>query len=575
MNSKILEKAKVWAENSAFDADFRNEISNLINSNNEEELTDRFYKELEFGTGGMRGVIGAGSNRMNIYTVRRATQGLADYINEQGVQTPSVAIAYDCRNFSDVFCKEAASVLAANGIIVHVYGELKPTPMLSYAVRELGATAGIIITASHNPPEYNGYKVSWSDGCQVTAPHDNGIIEKVNAVEDFGSIKVADYAQAMKDGMIKIIPTSLEEKYYSQVMELSLGDPELNKSLGVIYTPLHGTGNIPVRRVLKERGFENVTVVKEQELPDGNFSTVKSPNPEEVTALELAVKSAGQNDQVIVATDPDADRLGVMVKHDGEWLKLNGNQIGQLIFEYYLSKMKAQGKLPDDGVLITTIVTSDLGRKIAEGYGIRTLETLTGFKYIGSVMREVEENKSGTFIFGTEESHGYLFGDFVRDKDGVSATMLFCEMCAELHSKGLTAVDQLEKIHETYDYHEDSLVNKVIKGQAGASKILEIMKGLRGAPLKEIAGVKVVEIKDYQKEEILDPSTGGAKGKTTVPNSNVIAYYMEDGSRITARPSGTEPKIKFYFNLCGQDKNELKHMKKRYEDDFAKIIDAF
>ncbi len=576
MNEEILKKARMWSENEYFDDNFRKEIATLIANQDENELTDRFYKDLEFGTGGLRGVLGAGSNRMNTYTVRKATQGLADYIlsvTDSTEKQPEVAIAYDSRIKSDEFSKEAASVLAGNGIKVHLYSDLRPVPMLSFAVRQLGATAGIVITASHNPPEYNGYKVYWSDGCQIISPHDQGIIDRVNALKDLSDVKLIDFNQGLEQDRINMIPDSLEQIYFDKVDALLPGVPEYNREFGVVFTPLHGAGNYPVREMLKRRGFTKVNVVASQEKADGNFPTVSSPNPEEPSALKIAQESAGANDQLIIGTDPDADRLGVMVKHGGEWFKINGNQIGQLLLDYFLRKQHQKGAIPDDAVFVTTIVTSGLGELIAKKYGVRTIETLTGFKYIGSIIREIETDKSGQFVFGTEESHGYLLGDFVRDKDGVIASALFSEMCAELAHEGKTALDQLDVIHREHGYHIDSLVNKVIKGITGAQKIKDIMSFLRSQPPESIAGIKVATVKDYQEKTIFDRKSGEITGQTEQPASNVLAFYMEDGSRITARPSGTEPKIKFYFNLKGSEEKALSEKKASFEKDFAAIID--
>lgn len=575
MDDIILQKAREWAETAYFSESFRNEIKALIKKNDEAELTDRFYKDLEFGTGGLRGVLGAGSNRMNIYTVRKATQGLADYLLEWSAENkadPSVAIAFDSRRKSDEFSREAACVLAANGITVHRYTELRPVPMLSFAVRELGTTAGIVITASHNPPEYNGYKVYWSDGCQIISPHDKAIIEKANAIESFSAVSYMDYDDACNQGLIWMIPESLEESYFDRVESLCLGHRKANSKLGIVFTPLHGAGNYPVREMLKRRGFENVRIVASQEKADGDFPTVTSPNPEEPTALQIAKDTAVDSDELIIGTDPDADRIGVLVRHQGEWHKINGNQIGQLLLDYYLSKLKENQHLPQNGVYITTIVTSTLGQEIADSYNIRTIETLTGFKYIGSVIRELETENRGSFIFGTEESHGYLLGKFVRDKDGVIASTIFAEMCAELQQKGLTAVDQLDKIHRRYSYHTDSLVTKVFKGHIGAMKIRDIMSHLRRNPPDAIAGIPVVLIKDYDEKRIIDRISGELKGETEQPRSNVLAFYMKDGSRITARPSGTEPKIKFYFNLKGDDYQKLQETKQEYVKDFERRI---
>ena len=576
MDNKILDKAKEWSENKAFDQGFRKEISLLIEKNDESELTDRFYKDLEFGTGGMRGIIGAGSNRMNIYTVRLATQGLANYILsavENKYQKPIVAIAYDSRRFSKEFSQEAACVLSANDIEVFIYSNLRPTPMLSYAVRQLKATAGIVITASHNPAEYNGYKAYWNDGCQVTPPHDVGIIDKINEIKSFDEIKYFDFQSALNKKLVRYVDMELEMQYYNEVCALSMADKHVNENFGLVFTPLHGTGNIPVRAVLKKRGFKKVNIVREQEMPDGNFPTVDYPNPEEVSALDLAIKTAGSDDHLIIATDPDADRIGVMIKHQDQWQKLNGNQIGQLLLDYYLRKLKETDRLPENGVYATTIVTSTLGQKIADSYHVKSYETLTGFKYICGITRELEENQSGTFIFGTEESHGYVFDTFVRDKDAVMAAMIFAELCAELHAGKKTAIDRLEEIHQQFGYHQDALINKIIKGQSGAEKIREIMKHLRENPLKSIAGVNVETIKDYQKGEIIDCQTGKSIGTIDLPDSNVLAYYLEDGSRITARPFGTEPKIKFYFNLCGATQEILQNTQEKYKTEFMNIID--
>jgi len=577
MDSTILEKARIWANNDYFDSDFRKEINALIDEEAESELVDRFYKELEFGTGGLRGVLGAGSNRMNIYTVRKATQGVAEYMLEKTtkpVQDLAVAISYDNRHNSELFSRETASVFAGNGIKVFLYKQLRPVPMLSFAVRELNAEAGIMITASHNPPEYNGFKVYWSDGCQITPPHDQGVIEKANAIKEFGNIQWMDFQTAVEEYRIEMIQDEIEERYFNRVESLSVGNNAANRNYGVVFTPLHGTGNYPVREILRRRGFENVRIVKSQEKPDGRFPTVTSPNPEEPTALKLAVEEAAEDTHLIIGTDPDADRLGVMVKHNNEWLKINGNQIGQLMLDYYLSKLEQQNQLPENGAFITTIVSSELGKRIANGYGVNTIETLTGFKYIGSIMADLEKNKSGNFIFGTEESHGYLFGTFVRDKDGISASMIFCELCAELHQKGMTPIQQLDKIHQKHGFHIDSLINKVIKGQAGAQKITEIMEHLRHHPPKSVADVAVIRINDYLSKQIIDCRTGNIIGETTQPPSNVLAFYLADDSRITARPSGTEPKIKFYFNLRGKDAESMKSIKNRYETDFIATIDA-
>ncbi|OGG94988.1 MAG: hypothetical protein A2527_06515 [Candidatus Lambdaproteobacteria bacterium RIFOXYD2_FULL_50_16] len=572
MDTAVLKKAQAWATNPVFDAQFKAEIQGLIDQKQEAELTDRFYQDLEFGTGGLRGVIGAGSNRMNIYTVRRATQGLADHIQATVKGNKSVAIAYDCRRFSPEFSKEAAGVLAANGVKVYLFDRLRPTPMLSFAVRYLKATAGIVVTASHNPPEYNGYKVSWSDGCQVSEPDDQAIIDRVNAL-DFKEIKHLDFETAKKQGLVEIIGSIVDEAYYKLVLGLSLGNKAIYKNYGVVYTPLHGAGNVPVQEVLKRAGFEKVSVVPSQEKPNGEFPTVSYPNPEDPKAMAEAQKIAGPNDQLILANDPDSDRIGVMARHKGEWVKLNGNQIGQLLLHFYLSELAKSGRLPKSGHYVTTIVTSGLGAKIAQASGLKVHEVLTGFKYIGAVMRELDKDPAQSFVFGTEESHGYLFGDFVRDKDGVSANMIFAEMAAQLASQGKSVLDQLDLIHQEFGYHSDELINLTFKGQQGADQIQKILLTLRKSPPKEIGGVQVTEIRDYQNQSILD-AKAQVIGKLNLPKSNVLAFYLSDGSRITARPSGTEPKVKFYFNLTGPDQAELEAQKVRYVKDFTHLVET-
>ncbi|OGH03468.1 MAG: hypothetical protein A2600_10170 [Candidatus Lambdaproteobacteria bacterium RIFOXYD1_FULL_56_27] len=574
MENETLKKAQAWAQDPAFAPQFRQEIQTLIDQNNQSELTDRFYKDLEFGTGGLRGILGAGSNRMNIYTVRRATQGLASYILGQKLKDPAVAIACDSRNFSQTFAEDSAQVLAANGIKVYLYESLRPTPMLSFAVRHLKATAGIVITASHNPREYNGYKVSWSDGCQVTAPHDEGIITQVNGITNFGAIKTLDLETAKAKGLVVVIGKEVDEPYYQRVQGLSFPNPSLYKDFGVVYTPLHGAGNLPVRETLKRAGFGQVQVVASQERPDGNFPTVGYPNPEEPAALEEAQKAAGPKDQLILATDPDSDRIGAMARHQGAWQKLNGNQIGQLLFDFYLGQLEQAGKLPKKGHYITTIVTSRLGAKIAQSKGIKVHEVLTGFKYIGEQMLALDSQPGETFVFGTEESHGYLFGDFVRDKDAVSAAMIFAEMAATYHAQGKSLFDRLEEIHRQFGFHSDDLVNQTYKGKEGAEKIGRIMTGLRDHAPQEIGSVKVVEVRDYERQLSFNPQTGQTLGPIRLPVSNVLAFLLEDGSRITARPSGTEPKIKFYFNLTGKDPAGLERQKQLYVADFLKKIET-
>ncbi|MBF0277585.1 MAG: phospho-sugar mutase [SAR324 cluster bacterium] len=576
MQEEILKKARAWVENPYIDDNSKEEINRLIESSQEEELVSRFYKNLEFGTAGMRGKVEAGSNRFNVYVVRQASQGLADYLKQNAEDAPaSIAIAFDNRTHSEVFSQEAASVFAGNGIKVYIFPSLRPTPMLSFAVRELKTNAGIVITASHNPREYNGYKVYWSDGCQINAPHDSGIMAAIELIQDYSKIRSTNFETALKEKQIEIIEDQLDQKYYGQVEQLCLGDRENNKNLHFVYTPLHGTGNIPVREILQRRGFQNVSVVEEQELPDGNFPTVRSPNPEDPAAFTLAKKTARENEKLLLANDPDSDRLGALVRQNGDWINLNGNQIGQLLLDYYLRKLKEVNRLPLNGFVVSTIVTSELTRKIAEGHGLRYYETLTGFKNIGQIIRTRQDQGTGQFVFGMEEANGYLLGDFVRDKDGVSALVVFAEMIAELAAEGHKALDQLELIHQNFGFHEDSLINHVLEGKSGAEQIQNIMKELRTDPPKTIGRYKVNLLKDYQQNLMTDPQTGKVLGSLGLPVSNVLAFYMEDGSRITARPSGTEPKIKFYFNLCGDGKKALSEARKHYEQSFMSLIENF
>lgn len=576
MDSIILERAQAWAQNESIDTDSRAEIQQLIDTEQNDELVSRFYQTLEFGTAGIRGIMGAGLNRFNVYLVRQVSQGFANYLKEQNTENTSLsmAIAYDNRNNSEYFAHEAASVFAANGIQVLIYPELRPTPMLSFAVRELKTTAGVMITASHNPPEYNGYKVFWSDGCQISAPHDDGIMRSINAITDYGTIQRIDYEKGLQNQKIQLISQEVDQAFYDKIEQLSLGTPDHNAKLHVVYTPLHGAGHIPVMHVMKQRGFVHVTEVAEQALPDGNFPTVKSPNPETPSSFECALQTATEHDTLLLATDPDADRLGVMVRKGQEWISLSGNQIGQMALEYYLGTMKQQNCLPKDGFVASTIVTSELTRKIAESYGLNYYENLTGFKNIGNIIRKQEEQGTGTFIFGMEEANGYLFTDFVRDKDGVGATLVFAEMVADLAALGKTPLDFLDEMYQKYGYHEDSQINFVLEGKAGAEKIQEIMKKLRNAPPKSIGSVPVSLLKDYQQHTIWDMKQNTSVGTLETAKSNVLAFFLEDQNRITVRPSGTEPKIKFYFNLCGTSASELANTRKKYESVFTELIQS-
>lgn len=541
------EKYQMWLDSPVIDEATKEELRAI--ENDEKEIEDRFYKDLEFGTGGLRGIIGAGSNRMNQYTVGKATQGFANYIKKQGKEAMErgVAIAYDSRRCSTDFARDAALVLNANGIKTYIYKELQPTPILSYAVRKLNTVAGIVVTASHNPPEYNGYKVYWEDGAQVTDNRDVEIIEEVQQVVGFESIAKMELEEAKAAGLYNIIGEEVLDDYISQVKSLSVNKKiieKMGKDLKIVYTPLHGAGNKPVRRVLKELGFENVIVVPEQELPDPNFSTVKYPNPEERESLKLAIDLAQEVDaDVVVGTDPDCDRVGVVARNnDGEYVVLTGNQVGALLVDYYLGALKSKGKLPENGIVIKTVVTSELGAEIARHYGVEVLDTLTGFKFICSKIKEYEEAGKGKFVFGYEESYGYLAGDFVRDKDGVIASMLVCEMVAYHKSRGMTLYDALEDIWKRFGYYRDELRPIVLKGKAGMEKIANIMDGLRKDPPLEIAGTKVKAIEDYLLDEELN-----------LPKSNVLKYKLADESWFAIRPSGTEPKLKIYFSVKGED----------------------
>ncbi|TDT52006.1 phospho-sugar mutase [Fonticella tunisiensis] len=548
-----------------FDEETRKELTGL----DEREIEDRFYRELEFGTGGLRGVIGAGTNRMNIYTVRKATQGLANYILKKGIGNPSVALAYDSRRYSDVFAKEAALVLNANGIKTYIYKELRPTPMLSFVVRRLNLTAGIVITASHNPKEYNGYKVYWSDGGQITEEHAKGILKEITSV-DYGDIKTIDFERASMDGLYNYIEDEVEEDYIDLVKGLTINKSLIDKmadEIKIIYTPLHGTGNVPVRRVLKELGYKHVSVVKEQEMPDPNFSTVKYPNPEEHEVFTIALEMAKRDGaDLILGTDPDCDRVGVVVKNnEGEYVVLTGNQTGALLTYYMLSQLKELNKMPENPVVVKTIVTTELARRICDDFGVEIIDVLTGFKYIGEKIKEFEERGDKNFIVGFEESYGYLAGTFVRDKDGVIASSLICEMAAYYKSRGMSLYDGIMELYERYGYFREDLKSITLKGIEGSEKIKAIMEDLRNNTPKELAGYRVVKVKDY-KVGLEKDLLSGDKADINLPKSNVIQLILEDGSIVTARPSGTEPKIKFYFATIGRDmkdsSDKIENMKK-------------
>jgi phosphoglucomutase len=543
-----------WLSNPYFDEDTKAELRAI--EGDENEIKERFYMDLEFGTAGLRGVIGAGINRMNIYVVRRATQGLANYIIKQGGADKGVAIAYDSRHMSPEFAMEAAMTLAANGIKAYKFESLRPTPELSFAVRELGCIAGINITASHNPPEYNGYKVYWEDGAQFTPPHDKGVTEEVLAIEDLSTVKTTDEASAAAAGKYEVIGREIDDKYIAQVKAQVVNQKaidEMQDQISIVYTPLHGTGNIPARRVMKELGFTHVYVVPEQELPDGGFPTVSYPNPEAAEAFSLGLKLAGEkNADLVLATDPDADRLGVYVKDagSGEYIPLTGNMSGSLLCEYVLSQKKAAGKIPEDGQVIKSIVSTNLIDAVAKEYGCELIEVLTGFKWIGQQVLKNEKTGRGTYLFGMEESYGCLIGTYARDKDAISATAALCEAAAYYKQKGMTLWDAMVAMYEKYGYYKDAVKSIGLSGIEGLAKIQSIMETLRNNTPIEVGGYKVVSARDYKLDTIKDMASGEVK-PTGLPSSNVLYYDLNDGAWICVRPSGTEPKIKFYYGIKG------------------------
>ena len=545
---------KEWLDNPYFDEATKEELRNIAGDEN--EIKERFYMDLEFGTAGLRGIIGAGINRMNIYTVRRATQGLANYIIKQGGAGKGVAIAYDSRRMSPEFAEEAALTLAANGIKAYKFESLRPTPELSFAVRELGCIAGINITASHNPPEYNGYKVYWEDGAQFTPPHDKGVTEEVMAITDLSTVRTTDAQSARTSGNYQIIGREIDDKYIAQVKAQVVNQGAIDKmqdQITIVYTPLHGTGNIPARRVMKELGFTHVFVVPEQELPDGEFPTVSYPNPEAKEAFELGLKLAKEkNADLVLATDPDADRLGVYVKDtkSGEYIPLTGNMSGSLLCEYVLSQKKAKGEIPADGQVVKSIVTTNLVDAVAKYYGVELVEVLTGLKWIGQRVLENEKTGKGTYLFGMEESYGCLIGTYARDKDAISATAALCEAAAYYKEKGMTLWDAMVEMYEKYGYYKDEVQAIGLKGIEGLAKIQEIMEYFRSNTPEEIGGYKVLSARDYNADTVKDMTTGAVE-PTGLPSSNVLYYDLEDNAWLCVRPSGTEPKIKFYLGVKG------------------------
>ena len=565
-----------WLTNPVFDEDTKKELQAI--AGDDKEIKERFYADLEFGTAGLRGVIGAGINRMNIYVVRKATQGLANYIIKQGKQAQGVAIAYDSRRMSPEFSEAAALCLAANGIKAYRFESLRPTPELSFAVRHLGCVAGINVTASHNPPEYNGYKVYWEDGAQITPPHDTGIMDEVKAITNYADPKTMDKAEAQEKGLYVTIGADVDDAYIAELKKLVIRQDcidQYGKDIKVVYTPLHGTGNLPARRILKEIGFENVYVVPEQELPDGEFPTVSYPNPEAEEAFALALKLAKEKDaDLVLATDPDADRLGVYVKDtkSGEYICLTGNMSGCLLAEYEISQMQERdGFLPADGALIKTIVTSNLADEIAKNYGIRLIEVLTGFKYIGQQILGFEESGKGTYLFGFEESYGCLIGTHARDKDAIVATMALCEAAAYYKSQGKTLWDAMIDMYEKYGYCVDAVQSMAFKGIEGLEQMQQIMNNLRESIPSKIGSYDVLSARDYKLDTVKNMATGEVSS-TGLPTSNVLYYDLSDSAWLCVRPSGTEPKVKFYYGVKGTSLEDANRLSKELGEQVLEMI---
>ena len=571
------ENYEYWLKDQYFCDATKKELQNI--SDNEEEIKDRFYKNLDFGTAGLRGILGAGTNRMNIYTVRKATQGFANYlINEPSIEhTNGVAIAYDPRNMSQEFARETALVFNANGIKAYVYTGIRPTPQLSYTVRSLGCAAGVMVTASHNPPEYNGYKVYGADGAQVTSPHDNNIINHVNAISDFGQIKTMPIADAKSQGLYIELGDDIDEAFLSECLELIINKDVIAKqhNIPIIYTPIHGAGHIPVKETLARAGFTSVSIVAEQAEPNGNFPTVKYPNPEEPAVFEIAIKQAQQNGaEVIVGSDPDADRIGVVCKnHQGEYITLNGNTIGILLTEYILSQKVANGTLPSNAAVLSSIVSSKMTRAIAQAYNASFFEVFTGFKHFGELIKTWETTKAHTFIYGFEESYGYMAGTYVRDKDAVGATMLVCEMVAYYKSIGLSLYDALQEIYKKYGYYKEETVSITLKGIAGTEKIKRIMDYFVANPVQQILGNTVTDYRNYNTSVSKNFATGN---ETTIdfPKSNVVSFTTDDGTWLCVRPSGTEPKLKLYLGVVGNSEDNAYDILSKAKEEITKLVDA-
>jgi len=572
LSMEYIKKYEEWLSNPYFDEATKAELAAI--KDNDDEIKERFFKDLEFGTGGLRGILGAGVNRMNIYTVRRATQGLANIIKRHAGEKKGCAIAYDSRRYSKEFALDSALCLAANGIHAYLFESLRPTPELSFAVRELGCIAGIVITASHNPPEYNGYKVYWEDGAQVTHPRDEEIINEVNSIKDFSAAKTISKEEAQEKGLLTIIGQEIDDKYIAELKKLVLNPVSADgKRLRIVYTPLHGTGNVLVRRILNELGFENVYVVPEQEQPDSNFSTVGYPNPEDPKAFALAIELAKRVDaDLILATDPDADRLGIMVKDDkGSYVLFNGNMTGALIAEYEFSQRAAKGKLPENAALIKTIVSGNMTDLIAKNYGARLIEVLTGFKYIGEQIKLFEQTGSYEYVFGYEESYGCLVGTHARDKDAIAAVMCLCEAAAFYKDQGLTLYEQMNRLYKKYGYFKENLVSVTLKGLEGMQKIKELMAGYRNNPPKSAGDYQVLKVRDYLNGTITDLSNG-EQAPTGLPASDVLYFELNDNAWCAIRPSGTEPKLKYYFGVKGSSMQDAeKRLNKLMNDEVFKV----
>ena len=571
-----MDEYRFWREDSYFDQKTKDELAGI--EGNEKEIEDRFYKELEFGTGGLRGVIGAGTNRMNIYTVRKATQGLANYIIKQGGEKKGVAIAYDSRYMSPEFADEAALCLAANGIKAYVFDELRPTPELSFALRTLGCISGIVVTASHNPPEYNGYKVYWEDGAQVTSPKDKEIIAEVKAVTDYHTVKTMSKEEAMKAGLYQVIGSEIDDAYMVELKKQIIHPEviqEMADDIRIVYTPFHGTGNKPVRRVLSELGFKHVYVVPEQELPDPAFTTLDYPNPEDPKAFTLALKLAKEkNADIVMATDPDADRLGIYAldTKSGEYVPFTGNMSGMLIAEYILRERTATGTMPENPAMVKTIVTTNMADPIAADYNVKLIEVLTGFKYIGEQIKLFEQTGCNNYVFGLEESYGCLAGTHARDKDAVVAVMCLCEVAAWCKKHGKTLWDQMIELYEKYGYYKESLYTITLKGIDGSRQITEMMDKLRKNPPTHFGDLQVTRVRDYATGVIKELATG-KESPTGLPESNVLYFDLTNDSWCCARPSGTEPKIKFYMGVKGTSLEDAQEKNEKLTEELKAVIE--